>query len=273
VRDPDLCAKTKQAERGKNMGKGKKDQIAFDALITILALAVLTFITRLWPLLLLIILGIFIAALRLLFRALRNRKAPQPAEPVYNPEPPRRPSSERDVDALAFGVLVRRVTEQVVERYPDARWVWSESNAMDRFGQGLPLTIMLNRAGGFRKATILTQHLRFMSLCFETVNPDAPDEPPLEPDKENDPDSDGTPGSENSVDYSLIAFEWVEARLLELNNRCNDAIAEGMTTLLIPACDLPHPDSWPEVCAELTRNGFDGAYVREDGVEVTLPEQ
>jgi len=253
------------------MGKSKKDQIAFDALMIMLALAVLTFITSLWPLLLLIILGIFIAALRLLFRALQKKKAPDQEVPVFKPEPPRRPSTEGDVVALAFGILVRRVTEQVIERHPNARWVWSEPNAMDRFGQSLPLTILLNRAGGFRTASVLTQNLRFMSLTFETVTPDTPDEPP--PDMDIDHGGEEFQGRDGPADYTLIAFEWVEARLLELNNRCNDAIAERMTTLLIPASDLPHPDSWPEVCAELTRNGFDGAVVREGGIEVTLPQQ
>jgi len=255
------------------MGKSKKDQIAFDALMIMLALSVLTFITSLWPLLLLIILGIFIAALQLLFQALRKKKAPEQEMPAFKPEPPPRPSTERDVVALAFGVLVRHVTEEVIERYPDARWVWSEPNAMDRFGQGLPLTILLNRAGGFRKASVLTQNLRFVSLSFETVTADTPDEPPMDPDSDNDHGSDGRTENDGPVDYTLIAFEWVEARLLELKNRSNDAIADGHKTLLIPADDLPHPDSWLEVCVELKRNGFTEAIVRGSGVEVTLPQQ
>ena len=251
------------------MGKGKKDQVVFDALIVLLALAVLAFITSLWPILLLIILGIFIAALRLLFRALRKQTAPDPTGPVYVPKPPR-PNTARDVVALAFGILVRRVTEQVVEKHPDARWVWSEPDTMERFAQGLPLTILLNRAGGFRRASVLTKNLQLIGLAFKSSNSDAPDMPPS--DMEGDPIHDESPESDNPVDYTLIAFEWVDTRLLELNNRCNDAIAEGHTTLIIPASDLPHPDSWPEVCAELTRNGFDEAAVREDGIEVTLPQ-
>jgi hypothetical protein len=139
---------------------------------------------------------------------------------------------------------------------------------MERFSQSLPLTILLNRAGGFRKASVTIQNLRFIGLVFENVSTDVPDEPPPESDNGGDPGSD-----EGTVDYTLIAFEWVEVRLLELNTRCNEAIADGHKTLLIPANDLPHPDSWPEVCAELTRNGFDGASVRKDGVEVTLPQQ
>ena len=42
--------------------KEKKRQLAYEALIILGMLALLTFICRLWPILLLIILGIFIAA-------------------------------------------------------------------------------------------------------------------------------------------------------------------------------------------------------------------
>ena len=90
-----------------------------------------------------------------------------------------------------------------------------------------------------------------------------PEDPPPEP----EPDGDQEP-----VDYALIAYQWAEANLLGLNTRCNDAIAVGHATLLIPAGDLPHPDSWPDVCVELTRNGFTEAVVQADGVLVTIPK-
>ena len=47
----------------------RKANLAYGALITLLALALLCFITRLWPILLLVILGVFVAALRLLLPA------------------------------------------------------------------------------------------------------------------------------------------------------------------------------------------------------------
>jgi hypothetical protein len=81
-----------------------------------------------------------------------------------------------------------------------------------------------------------------------------------------------TPELVETIDYALIAFQWAEANLITLNNRCNDAIANGMTALLIPACDLPHPDSWPDVCGELTRNGFNEIVIQTDGILVTIPE-
>ena len=47
--------------------KDRKRQIAYEVLMILGMLALLTFICRLWPILLLIILGIFAAAIRLLF--------------------------------------------------------------------------------------------------------------------------------------------------------------------------------------------------------------
>ena len=44
--------------------KEYKRRMAYEALIMLLLLALLLFITRLWPILLLVILGIFIATLR-----------------------------------------------------------------------------------------------------------------------------------------------------------------------------------------------------------------
>ena len=57
--------------------------MAYEALIMLLLLALLLFITRLWPILLLVILGIFIATLRLLFLSSRNVPPTQP--PVLLP--------------------------------------------------------------------------------------------------------------------------------------------------------------------------------------------
>ena len=56
----------------------RKANLALDALVFLLALALLTFITRLWPILLLVILGIFAASLRLLFLSAKQT----PKEPA-----------------------------------------------------------------------------------------------------------------------------------------------------------------------------------------------
>ena len=59
--------------------KNRQRHIAYEVLVILGQLALLTYITRLWPILLLVILGIFVAALRLLFLS------SQKVEPVRPP--------------------------------------------------------------------------------------------------------------------------------------------------------------------------------------------
>ena len=246
------------------MGKSHKERIAFEVLMILLSLVLFCLITRLWPLLFLVIPGILIAALRMLAQSAK-RKPDIPASADI-PQPPR-PDTEQDVIRIAFGILQRRVTEQVVSRYPAARWVWEVPNAIERFTEGPQLTILLSRAGGFRRAIVQVNSLQFRSLVYETTELSK-----AEDYAEPDPGHEETSVPDEAVDYALIAFQWVESNLLLLNNRCNDLIAEGLRTMLIPACDLPHPDSWQEVCEELTRNGFAEASAQEGGIRVELPE-
>lgn len=79
--------------------KDRKRKIAYEVLMILGMLALLTFICRLWPILLLIILGIFVAAIRLLFLS-GNRVdpvEPQPLLPAPKPAP-----SESDLRKLAY---------------------------------------------------------------------------------------------------------------------------------------------------------------------------
>jgi hypothetical protein len=230
-----------------------------------LALGLLCMITRIWPLLFLVIPGIIIAALRLLFLSAKkesDNEAPAVSAPVPRPE------TGRDVISIAFGFLQKRITHEIISRYPNARWVWEAPNAIERFAENLPLTILLNSAGGYRKASVRVSNLQFCGLVFVTAQAT---EPPPEIDFDGDTGSVGAP-DDGSVDYALIAFQWVEANLLDLNNRCNDAIADGQAAMLIPARDLPHPDSWDAVCVELTRNGFSEAVAMENGISAMIPK-
>ena len=58
--------------------KDFKRRIAYEVLIILGMLALLLFICRLWPILLLVILGIFVAALRLLFLSQRQVEVMHP---------------------------------------------------------------------------------------------------------------------------------------------------------------------------------------------------
>ncbi len=76
------------------------------------------------------------------------------------------------------------------------------------------------------------------------------------------------PSSPLPENYELVAFEWVEANMVSLNQRINDAIGSGETELHIDRNDLPKPESWSCVCKELQRNGLQNVKIDADGIKV-----
>jgi hypothetical protein len=252
------------------MDKDFKSRAAFEVLMILGILILLCFLTRLWPLLFLVIPGIPIAALRFLFLS-ANRQT-DTARPVVVPTERPRPDTEQDVIRIAFGILQRRITEQVASRCPAAVWVWDAPNAVELFADGLPLTIILNRAGGFGRAAVRVHCLQFHGLAYETAEPNASDEPPPDTDANEDMGLGDAHEPDGTVDYALIAFQWAEANLIALNSRCNDIIAEGKTSFWIRADELPHPAGWPDVGEELKRNGFAEVILSDNGILVTLPK-
>ncbi len=85
-----------------------KRHIAYEVLTILGTLALLLFVCRLWPILLLVILGIFIAAMRLLFLSARKVENIPPLLPAARPEP-----TDQDIRDMAFGSMQRRITELV----------------------------------------------------------------------------------------------------------------------------------------------------------------
>ena len=75
-----------------------KRYIAYEVLTILGTLALLLFVCRLWPILLLVILGIFIAAMRLLFLSARKVENIPPLLPAARPEP-----TDQDIRDMAFG--------------------------------------------------------------------------------------------------------------------------------------------------------------------------
>lgn len=129
-------------------------------------LALLTFICRLWPILLLIILGIFVAAIRLLFLS-GNRVdpvEPQPLLPAPIPAP-----TESDLRKLAQSLITSRITTLVLNEYPNARWIWEAPNAFELIELGEEVYILLNRAGGYRKAKVIIQNLQVIGLQYQEI--------------------------------------------------------------------------------------------------------
>jgi len=253
------------------MNKETKRRIAYEVLLFLGLMALLCFLTRIWVILFLIILGIFIAALRLLFLSSAKVEIVETATVI--PEEPPRPDTEQDVLKRAYAVIGRRITEQVKAQYPGARWVWSAPNALAHIAEDEPVTILLNGAGGYRKVLVQVHNLQFCGLKYETS--DEPDEKDLDPadvPKDETDQNEETNEESEKINYGYLAFEWVEANLFSLNERSNEAIGQGNTSLLIPSGELPDVASWQDICTELVRGGFPEASVMEDGIRVKLPQ-
>ena len=98
-----------------------KGRIAADILILLGMLALLSAICRLWPILLLMILGIFVAALRVLCNRPEKIEVLTPVPLLPEPKPS---MTIRDLEQMAYSIMQTQITELVARDYPEARWVW-----------------------------------------------------------------------------------------------------------------------------------------------------
>lgn len=242
--------------------KEKQTRFVHEALVIMGVLALLCFISRLWPILLLLILGVFIAAIRMVFL---SAKKVEMVEPLPIPESKPTPiPTETDVKALAYSVTLRRITELIASEYPEARWVWEAPNAKELFDAGGALFILLNRAGGYRRAKVIIKDLQVLGIEYET----APQLDNSQPGQENTE----LPEENESESFQLIAFEWTEAHIFELNARCNEAIGQNLPELLIYADELPVKESWEDICDELGRAGLEDVCCVPEGIKINLTQ-
>lgn len=239
------------------MNSEKKYGILHEFLVILLVIVLLQCGAKIWPIPLALLLTLLIHGVRKLFRRKKPRRNTPPEQ---IPSPAVKPSatvSEQDLFALAFGLLQRRITERVTSAYPGAKWVWDRSGARERFASGEPLCIQLNQAGGYRTAVVQVHNLCFLGLQYlpQTAAEPEPEEEPEEPE---------------STDYGLLAFEWVEANLQRLKGQMDEAKAKNQTGFRVPSEELPHGDSWPELCKALVSNGFDRAEPVADGILIQI---
>ena len=245
---------------------------------------IISLIFAFWPVFFLALFGLLVfAVLKIVFRK-KKAEAIIPEEEPFQPISTQQPETEFNIIQKAFGLLQRRITERLELEFPGARWVWAFPNAMERFSRNEPLIVFLNSAGGYNKAKVVVHNLIFKGLQFITlettpVSPVIPVEPAETGSTDDDDDdvdesesSAYTPPETAPVNYGRLAFEWVDANMLEINAKYNEAIAQNKSEMLIPAEELPHPDSWTEVCEELKRNGFSVADFCEDGIIVNITD-
>ena len=251
--------------------KNKQRHMAYEAMMVLMQIALLTFIIRLWPILLLMILGIFVAALRLLF--LSSKKV-EPVKPMEAFPPSAVPPTEPDMEDMAYFVIQRRITQILQEKYPNVRWIWENPGAKEDIIAGNPVYVLLNKAGGYRRGHVVIRNLHVFDVSFADEKKESND-PVLPPEDAPDPAPPATPPTDDDnipENYGLIAFQWVEAHVMELNDRCNEAIGEGLTEYLIPASELPVSESWEEICKELIRNDLHGAQCCDEGIIIEFEQ-
>lgn len=249
--------------------KSAKRHIAYEILTLIGCVILLCFITRLWPLLLLAILGVIVVALRFLYQSLQKPEVVI-APPLLPPPPV--PKTETDLRRLAFTILEQRITEALLEEYPDARWVWETANAPRALLTGDKLFVLLNHAGGFRRAGVQVQNLQFVALDFGSCSATAPDADEHGPEPAaSESEAESKPESV-PVNYELLALDWVEEHFGYLNDQSNEAIAREEELFIVPAVLLPRRESWDAISTELERHGFPVADVSDAGIGVKTPQ-
>ena len=247
------------------MNNDRKNNMGHEALVLIGCIMLLAFICRLWPILMLMLLAVFAAAIVLLLRpqADTNDTKPESPQPKSNVKSP----NEDDVVTLAYSVILRRITELVTNEYPNARWIWESPNARQQIFISSELYILLNCAGGYKRAKVQLHNLRVISIEYEGIGHD-------ESCISDNKDAENIPVQEESErqNYELIAFEWVDTHIISINEKCNEAIGQGFTEILISEDDLPTPESWSDICTELKRVGVSQSTISDDGIKINLTQ-
>lgn len=195
----------------------------------------------------------------------RQRAVPSPPPLLALPAP----ISEQELISNAFGLLQRRITEELTRDFPRAKWVWGQTGARLCFAAGDDLVILLADAEGQRSATVRTNELQFSQLLYHPYQPrllirnlTLTQRIPLR--------RKGMTTIPAPLNFGLLAFEWVDANLQQLNGIANEAVAKGQYEFLLQADELPHGDSWAIICKELVRNGFRTAEAMAEGIRVQI---
>lgn len=249
------------------MNKDFTRRMTHEALIILGVLAFFTFMFRLWPLLVLVIFCIIAGAIRLLFLKAKGETVIQTENKV---EEPKRTPTERDVRDLAYSVILTRISELVSSEYPTAKWVWEKPNARKLIESGEEVSILLNGAGGYRKAKVRIQNLQVAGIDYVTA--ELPKKPQVENEAEEDNDEAEEVSEPIPVNYGLVAFEWVEAHIMELNVKINDAIAQGQEEYLIPEEELPTKESYAAIIEELGRQDIENAAEDPHGIKIEFKQ-
>ena len=233
---------------------------AQDALIIICLVIFLSFMFRFWLITILAIIALLVV---LVIRACKK----QPQEEVVHEQPQERQSkliTDKDLFALEYGVLTSKISQLVEQEYPGAQWIWERPNVRKLLQNGEEIFIRLNKAGGYRRVKV---HITNLFVGGLEVVPNA-NEQQVKPIQEKE--TEVTKEEPMKVNYELMAFDWVENHIAELNERCNNAIGDGKDSILLTAEELPVQESWASICEELKRMDLSAVEMIPEGIKITL---
>ena len=216
------------------------------------------YVCRFWPMLIFVVIYGIASIVYALVKGKKQKVIP--SKPIL-PEPAPL-ATEQDVLTLAYSLICQRVTALVTADYPSARWIWESPNTRQLIQDGRDVFILLNRAGGYGRVQVIIHNLQVTGLCYGAVPAPAPVENTPQPEPENNADS----------DYSLLAFQWVDAHTADLSARFGEARQNGLGHILVPETELPVTQSWPDICIELARAGFKTQLLAE-GIKITGVEE
>lgn len=238
--------------------KKSKYQKVKDSLIIVSIATFFLFMFRLWILLIpAIIVAIVLAVVLVSLKRNVTSEENSVSQTISGQEP-----QEADVMSLAYSVILKRIGELVAEFSRDAKWVWKEPNAKQRIATNEDVSIVLNKAGGYKEAKVVIKNLCVVGLDFAVVTEDP--KPKIADSEEIDEPK------ERTENYELAAFEWVEGHILDLNNRCNDEIGLGHNELILAEDELPIKESWSDVCNELKKQGLEKLELVPEGIKIIL---
>lgn len=241
------------------MDRDTKRKILGEILVLLGGIALLTFIFRFWILTLIVgFAALILSIIRFVIK--KKRKSEQNDlsinEDGYN---------EQTVQNAEYSGIISKVTQLVKAQFPDAKWVWEKPNSMALITCGEEVTILLNKTGGYKRAKVEIEDGIVTGITVITPKAAEQNERDIPIEAGEQPQIDNVPKN-----YELMAFEWVEANIVELNARCNNAIGDGVEKIILEPKELPEKESWDNVCKELIRAGLKSVECITDGIKINL---
>lgn len=229
--------------KGKQMNHEElKRRILYESILLLGVLLLFSFLCRLWPIILVILITIFI--LFFWYVILSYKKDRVNTQPVVL----KKTNIVIDKEAFRYDRIQKQITSFICSEYPQAKWIWENPQAKNDIQNDNPVYILLNKAGGYRRAKIIIENYQVIRIDFSN-------------------------GKSIVSEEQLLALRWIENNVIELNKRCNESIQYGQSaTLLLNLSELPPKTCWTYLCDELKKYGLKQIHCLETGIEIILTQ-